>query len=398
MSLSEEKTILIQEEILRHYRLPIYKKLLDSSKYDWKFVAGQPRTGDDPKTIEDGILPAFKLKALYLSIPYFHKYVYWQRGLLRLLAKEKIDVVIADACPWNLTGWFLPFVCKRKDIPLIKWSHILEREERGLKRFLKKMELSKFDAFLSYGQRVKKRLADLGFHGKATFVVYNSLDYDKQVRIRNSIGDKEVMDFKRRICGQYDPRLVVFVGRLTKEKRVDQLIHAIDLLKEKDRRVCCAIIGNGSCSDYYKMMIVESHLDGQVRILNNLWDEKDVGMYLMAADLSAVPCGAGLVVMHSFVYGTPVLTHNEKYTLHPPEAEVVVNKETGILYEENNITDLAEKMEEFLYPMPKKEMMSKQCMEIVDKYYNPYYQEKVIYEAIDYVLSKKKGGSVEINK
>lgn len=387
---SEKKIVFIQEEILRHYRLPIYKRLVDSSKYDWKFVAGQPRSSDDPTPIQDGILPAFKLRAFYLSIPFLNKYVYWQQGLLKLLSKEKIDVVIADACPWNMTSWFLPLVCKKRKISLIKWSHIIEREEKGLKKFLKKVELRKFDAFLSYGEKVKRILLDWGFDKKGTFIVYNSLDYDRQVKIREGMDEKEIDRFKQKLCGPNDLRLVVFVGRLTKEKKIGQVIDAIRLLNERGKKICCVIIGNGSYSEDSREMIRGYKLQTQIRVLNDLWEEKEVAMYLMAADLSVVPCGAGLVVMHSFVYGTPVLTHNEKYTLHPPEAEVVTHNKTGILYEEDNVVDLAEKMEEFLYPTSRKDEMSKECMEIIRRWYNPHYQENVIYEALDYVLSRNR--------
>jgi glycosyltransferase involved in cell wall biosynthesis len=391
MEKPEKRTVFIQEEILRHYRLPIYKRLAASSKYDWRFVAGQPRDGDDPTPIPDGILPEIKLKARYVYVPFLKRHVYWQQGLLKLLSKERVDVVIADACPWNLTTWLLPVVCRPRKISLIKWSHIIEREEKGIRKFLKKIELRKFHAFLSYGKKVKEILADWGFEREKAFIVYNSLDYDEQVRIREKMDGETIRRFKEEICGEKDSRLVVFVGRLTKEKKIVQIIEAIRRLRERGRRVCSVLIGNGSYSPRLKEMIRQVDLEGQIRVLNDLWEEKDVGRYLMAADLSVVPCGAGLVVMHSFVYGTPVLTHNQAHTLHPPEAEVILPGRTGIFYEEDDVGDLVQKMEDFLYPVSGKAAMSKACKEIIEKYYNPHYQERVIHEAVDYVLSQREG-------
>jgi glycosyltransferase involved in cell wall biosynthesis len=249
--------------------------------------------------------------------------------------------------------------------------------------------LRKFDAFLSYGKKIKEILTRWGFDSKRTFIVYNSLNYDEQVKIRNTTDHKEIIRFKNKICGQDDPKLVVFIGRFIKEKKLEHLIHAIKLLRERGKTVYCILIGNGSYSDSYKALIKEHKLDSQIKVLNNLWEEKQVSQFLMAADLTVVPCGAGLVIMHSFVYGTPVLTHNEKYTLHPPEFEILINNKTGILYEEDNVLDLADKMGEFLYPVSKKDKMSKYCMEVMDKYYNPHYQEKVISEAIDFVLLER---------
>jgi hypothetical protein len=43
-----------------------------------------------------------------------------------------------------------------------------------------------------------------------------------------------------------------------------------------------------------------------------------------------------------------------------------------------------------LFPVSCKHNMSKACMDLIDKYYTPHYQERVIIQALNYVLPSQK--------
>lgn len=58
--------------------------------------------------------------------------------------------------------------------------------------------------------------------------------------------------------------------------------------------------------------------------------------------------------------------------------EAVIEGRTGRYSRDGDVEDLVNKMESMLYPVPCKQGMSEACMRIIDEFYTPEYQERVI--------------------
>jgi hypothetical protein len=76
--------------------------------------------------------------------------------------------------------------------------------------------------------------------------------------------------------------------------------------------------------------------------------------------------------------------------MHGPEIETVIERKTGIFFNDGDVHNLVEKMEQMLYPKPSKNEMSRNCMKMIDQYYTPQYQERVIIQSLNYVLPAEK--------
>jgi glycosyltransferase involved in cell wall biosynthesis len=123
-----------------------------------------------------------------------------------------------------------------------------------------------------------------------------------------------------------DAPLVLFAGRLAEQKRVDDLLKALDLLQHVEPDVRTLIAGDGPLRARLEDTAAAYHLDGRVRFLGH---RDDVPRLLAAADLLVLPSafeGLPNVVLEAMRFRKPVVA-----TAAPGTTEVVVDGETGRL-------------------------------------------------------------------
>jgi glycosyltransferase involved in cell wall biosynthesis len=129
--------------------------------------------------------------------------------------------------------------------------------------------------------------------------------------------------------------VVLFAGRLAEQKRVDDLLKALDLLQHVQPGVCTLVAGDGPLRDRLQETARAYHLDGQVRFLGH---REDVPALLAVADLLVLPSayeGLPNVVLEAMCFRKPVVA-----TAAPGTTEVVVDGQTGLLVPVGDVTGL----------------------------------------------------------
>jgi glycosyltransferase involved in cell wall biosynthesis len=130
--------------------------------------------------------------------------------------------------------------------------------------------------------------------------------------------------------------LVLFVGRLAEQKRVHDLLKALDLLQHVQQDLRSLIVGEGTLRDYLEDTAHAYDLDGRLRFLGH---RDDVPRLMAAADVVVLPSayeGLPNVVLEAMRFGKPVVA-----TAAPGTTEVVVDGETGVLVPVGNVMLLA---------------------------------------------------------
>jgi glycosyltransferase involved in cell wall biosynthesis len=130
--------------------------------------------------------------------------------------------------------------------------------------------------------------------------------------------------------------LVLFVGRLAEQKRVHDLLKALDLLQHVQQDLRSLIVGEGPLRDYLEDTAHAFDLDGRLRFLGH---RDDVPRLMAAADVVVLPSayeGLPNVVLEAMRFGKPVVA-----TAAPGTTEVVVDGETGVLVPVGNVMLLA---------------------------------------------------------
>lgn len=105
-------------------------------------------------------------------------------------------------------------------------------------------------------------------------------------------------------------RILVSVRRLVRRMGLENLIRAIEVLKDDFPDILLVIVGTGPLKDELRSMIVERKLEHHVCMAGRVPDA-DLPKYYQSADLSVVPTmaleGFGLITAESLACGTPTL-------------------------------------------------------------------------------------------
>jgi len=184
---------------------------------------------------------------------------------------------------------------------------------------------------VTVSESTHKDLLDLGF--KHVFVVPEGLNFEPLSALPNQ-------DLKP---------IVSFSGRLKRAKRPDHAIEAFELVKKKVPDAELWVFGDGP---FRKTLERLSGLG--VRFFGNLnnFERRELLKKSWVLMVPGVREGWGLNIIEANALGLPTIAYNV-----PGLCDSVKNNETGLLVEEGNIKDLAEKTISLLTDSPLREKL-----------------------------------------
>lgn len=382
----------IQYNCIPHYRARLFELL--SCREDVHFTVIADPQSDTPylKTLrgdEGRAIRAVRANTHIIRLPRVLP-LYWQPLALKMMLRERPDVMIALGSPYSLTAWVLLLAGRALRVPVLLWGQGLLSDERGPKWWLRRMLYRLAAGQLLYGEYARDLLRCKGFDERTLYVVYNSLDHDLQSRIAGDITAEQLEAFRGTLGVARGEGLVVFTGRLQAVKRLDLLLEALGVLAARGRRVHAALVGEGAERERLARLAAERGLADRVHFLGESYDERYLGQVVAASDLAVIPSGAGLSVMHALVFGTPVLLH-DRIEHHFPEWEAVTEGQTGFFYRYGDVDDLAAKMELAIFSVPAKPAMAEACRRVIREKYNPHRQVETFVRAVRETAGRLQG-------
>lgn len=350
-----------------HYRESIY--LLMEKELNAYFYFG-----DMLKTnIKKADYSIFKNKVVEVNNIFLPGPLYYQKGVLRLLFK-KYDKYIITGETYSISTFIFLLLAKviGKDVYL--WGHGCRGNEAAINMFIKKISSYLYTGFFLYGNYAKELLIEKGFNKDKLHIIYNSLDYDAQLSYRKKMKSSNIY---HEHFGN-DNKTIYFIGRLNLSKKLDMLIDALALLIERGKHYNLVLIGGGDSAEFLKEYALQKGIDN-IWFYGECYDEGSLSNLIYNADLCVSPGNVGLTAIHSLVYGTPVITHNN-FMKQGPEFEAIVDNKTGLFFIHNDVLSLAEKIEEWFDIMKdsSREEISNRCYEVIDQKYNPHRQIEIL--------------------
>ena len=98
-----------------------------------------------------------------------------------------------------------------------------------------------------------------------------------------------------------------------------------------------------------------------VLLLGAVYDTVETAKRFLSCDVVTLPGQAGLAIVHSFVYGNPVITTSSaSYT---PELEYLIHGENGIKVSDNSLDAYAEAMKNIYFDEEYRKTLSLQAGE-----------------------------------
>jgi glycosyltransferase involved in cell wall biosynthesis len=354
-----------------HYREEIFLRM--EKELDCDFFFGDRTYG----AIEKMDYSKFHKKVEELTFTNVFKNIYFLKGQTKLSSSNYGHYVITGQ-PFNLSAWALLLLNKARGKKTFIWNHGWYGNENFSKKILKKVQLKLASGYFLYGSYAKNLMVKEGFDSNKLHVIYNSLSYTEQLRVRNQLVKTSIYSDR---FDNTNPTLL-FIGRLTEIKKLHLVIEAMQLAFEERNYFNVVIIGEGTEKQFLETLVEKSNLKDNTWFYGSCYEEERIGELIYNADVCVSPGNIGLTAIHSLMYGTPALTH-DNFPNQMPEFEAIESGITGCFFKENDPVNLKESIVQWLKKHPKKEdNLIKMCFEKIDMYYNPNYQIKILKEVL----------------
>ncbi|WP_026810763.1 glycosyltransferase [Arenibacter latericius] len=378
------KNIYIITNIASHYRSSLWEKLLNNRKYNFNFffgkdlVFGIKEINFNDKNIKFRQSQIHKLTNVYFK----DKIIIWQKGIIKKCLTSQVDTAIILGDSWIISNWIIAIILRLKGVKVIFWSHGIYGNEPKIKKWIRILFYKLAHEHLLYERRGKRQMVINGFKECKLHVIFNSLNYEANLMYR-----KAAEKFSKTEIYPFFPTpelpTIIFIGRLTEVKKLNYLIEAVNQLNIQKYLVNLLIIGEGGQRKKLIGLAKEYGIDNQCHFYGPCYSEKILSSLISTADLCVSPGNVGLTGIHSMSYGTPVLTHNN-FINQMPEVEAIIEGKNGCFFSENDISSMVSQLINWLfYNKLTRDEIRSNCYNIIDNYYNPNYQVKVIENIIE---------------
>ena len=353
-----------------HYRDQIYHMM--EEELDCSFIFGQY-----PSSIKQLDLSSFKRVKEVDNLPIGKGRLYRMPGTIKHL--KGYDVIIDDMGILCITSWYNLLMSKLRRQDVFIWSHGWYGREGFVKKWIKRLYSHLSKGMFVYGEYAKQLMVKNGFEEAKLHVIHNSLNYDQQLVLRRSMKQTDIFTsfFKN------NNPVLCFIGRLTKVKRLDQILSALSLLKQKSAEFNLVFIGEGEVLDDLKQQAERFNMTQQVWLYGACYDERTIAELLYNSDLCVAPGNIGLTAMHAMMFGCPCLSHND-FSSQMPEFEAIKEGVTGLFFEKDSIDSLSESISKwFSEYSTDRESVRQSCYNEIDTNWNPHHQIEIIKKVIN---------------
>lgn len=354
-----------------HYRSAIYKLIDGYYDCDWFFND----TKNDIKRLDYNMLSgSVKVQEIY-KLPMGLTY---QKGMLALLFKPYSSYFVFLYSN-SVSTWLFLYLAKLfPNKKVYGWTHGWYGKETKIEAFIKKHIFKRADEIFTYGDYARDLMIKEGFRKDHIHTLHNSLDYEKQVALRNTNLTSEIYATK---FGNKNP-VLIFIGRLTFIKKLEQIVYSISKLKARGEIYNVVFVGDGPEKQKLEELSLKQNVLDQIWFYGACYDERKNAELIFNADLCVAPGNVGLAAMHAMVFGTPVISHDD-FPYQMPEFEAIKPYKTGNFFKRNDVADLVERIDEwFRINGRNRDLVRENCYKEIDTQWNPFFQMNVIKKVI----------------
>lgn len=352
----------VVDVIAPHYRENIFTKI--SKEWDTCWIFGKDSSGI--KQLEEDTLP----NCTFVENKYLlGRKIYYQKSVIPKLFCKDISVFLINGEPYCISMWGLlilrTFFARKKKIYL--WTHGWYGREGFFKRLIKRIWTKLSSGIFVYGEYAKSQAIIQGNSADKLWVIHNSLDYEVHISYRAHL---RISDVYLKHFGNSN-YVLLFIGRLTKSKRLDMLIEAASNLIMSGLKCNVVFVGDGPEKE--SLMKMANDLGVPVWFYGACYDDITNAELIFNADICVAPGNVGLTAIHSMTFGTPVITHDD-YSNQMPEFEAIKVNKTGAFFHAGSVESLVSTIRSWFTTCPDREVVRHACYEEIDNFWTPDFQ------------------------
>ena len=337
-----KKSVVIIQRIIPHYRVPLFRRLSERPDLDVVVVHGT-RSPSSGHVAHEGRLPFKTVFAQWHRLSIFGLTATIQPGSLSAVRSLPSHVVIAEGTFNILTNLLVGLYCRLAGRRFIWWVGAWERPEgrawaRRLIRCYTGLALWPAHGFIAYGTHARDCLVGLGAPREKVHIAHNTIDTDEIAR-NSERYERDGLGVRRHL-GVENKKVVLSVGALLPQKRVDTLIRAFGRIRKRFDDAALVIVGDGSCRKELEELVEELSLEDVVFVGRM----EASNPYFAMADLFVLPGLGGLALNQAMAFGKPVICSEADGT----ERDLVVEGVNGHIVGPGDVEALEEAMADLL--------------------------------------------------
>lgn len=282
-------------------------------------------------------------------------------------------------------GIFARQMAKQLHIPLVYTYHTMyedythyvnpldfetvERMGRLAIRSLSKILGNHAQAVIAPSEKTKQALIQYGVT-TPIYIVPTGLDlslFDK-----DRLDPQKIAQIRLSVGLSDQDHVIVFVGRIAKEKTIDMPIRAIS--KSQDPHLHLVIVGGGTDEAYYKMIAKECHVEDRVHFLGRQ-PKEDIPYYYAAFDAfvsASLSETQGMTYLEALATGLPIFGRRDEVL-----DGLLEEGKSGFYFDDED--ELVKKWEQFfLLSENEREAMRKICVEKTKPYSTKMFASKAL--------------------
>ncbi len=223
-------------------------------------------------------------------------------NLYKMISKENPSVIITNAFSIaTMKLWLRSFF---KNTPYIIWSGAIQRKNRPdsyLRILQRKVLIKRAAGYIAYGKKAKEYLIYLGADQNKIEIGINTVD------TKFFMLESEKL---RKLKHNDNNKHLLYIGHLTKGKRIDQLFEVIKILSKFRNDFFLELVGDGDEMENLKKLSNNLNISDIVKF-EGFRQKQDIPQYLARADCFLFPSEYdvwGLVLIESMAAGLPCIS------------------------------------------------------------------------------------------
>lgn len=222
----------------------------------------------------------------------------YQHRLVPTLRALRPRVIVTTAHSGTLSEWLGLRWARRSGVRTVAWQCGYEYNPGRIKRAALSRFVPLFDFHLCYHSNAKAYAIEHGAREDQTLVMHNTIDESKIVPMGREAARAELERRHPQLAGK---RIVLYVGAVLEEKRLEQIFEALPLTGRDD--LFFVLVGDGPHLAQLKARYAQRQdwlAAGRV--------VEGVGVYFDAADVFVLPGTGGLAINEAMAHRLPVIS------------------------------------------------------------------------------------------
>jgi glycosyltransferase involved in cell wall biosynthesis len=256
-------------------------------------------------------------------------------------------------------------------------SYIRNRHSNFSYSFLDRITLKRIDYLLTNSKaNLEYYRKKYGFSKDKSGFIPNGVEIKEDVSTKN---EDKLNKLREELNINTDNFIITSVARLHKQKSLDTLIIALNILKQRNVNFKAIICGSGKEEGSLKSLVSKLGLNKQVIFLKNRDDIFDILRLSSVFVLPSIKEGMSNALLEAMSVGLPAVVSDIEENM-----ELIKDKENGYVFNLKDYNDLADRLITIKGQKEVREVMGKKNIEKVKKFYDIRVIRKKIDEFFNY--------------